>query len=77
MKLVWYGERGVERSELVDVSGTLRDLSGEIEDITPETPASAIRFWALSTGASPSWRRKRNRNRRLKVSRIDGRKKQE
>ena len=42
MKLVRFGERGVERPGLVDVSSTLRDLSGEIEDITPETLAPAM-----------------------------------
>ena len=55
MKLVRYGERGVERPGLVDVSGTLRDLSGEIEDITPETLAPAIldRLRGLDTDALP------------------------
>ncbi|MEE8445211.1 MAG: 2-hydroxyhepta-2,4-diene-1,7-dioate isomerase, partial [Alphaproteobacteria bacterium] len=35
MKLVRYGEAGAERPGLVDAEGTLRDLSGEIADITP------------------------------------------
>ena len=55
MKLVRYGERGVERPGLVDVSGTLRDLSGEIEDVTPETLAPTIldRLRGLDTDALP------------------------
>ena len=35
MKLVRYGERGDEKPGLIDGSGDLRDLSNEIEDITP------------------------------------------
>jgi 2-keto-4-pentenoate hydratase/2-oxohepta-3-ene-1,7-dioic acid hydratase in catechol pathway len=42
MKLVRYGERGAERPGLIDGNGILRDLSGEIEDITPETLAPAM-----------------------------------
>jgi 2-keto-4-pentenoate hydratase/2-oxohepta-3-ene-1,7-dioic acid hydratase in catechol pathway len=42
MKLVRYGERGAERPGLIDGNGVLRDLSGEIEDITPETLAPAM-----------------------------------
>ena len=55
MKLVRYGEREVERPGLVDVSGTLRDLSGEIEDITPETLAPTIldRLRGLDNDALP------------------------
>ena len=36
MKLVRYGERGDEKPGLIDGSGDLRDLSNEIEDITPD-----------------------------------------
>ena len=36
LKLVRYGELGVERPGLIDASGTLRDLSGHIDDITPD-----------------------------------------
>lgn len=39
MKLVRYGEKGAERPGLIDGNGGLRDLSAEIEDITPETLA--------------------------------------
>ena len=42
MKLARYGEQGAERPGLVDGNGTLRDLSGEIEDITPQTLAPAM-----------------------------------
>lgn len=55
MKLVRYGERGAERPGLIDDLGRLRDLSGEIEDITPETLAPAIldRLRGLDAGALP------------------------
>ncbi len=36
LKLVRYGELGSERPGLIDASGTLRDLSGHVADITPE-----------------------------------------
>ena len=36
LKLVRYGEPGAERPGLIDASGTLRDLSGHIDDITPD-----------------------------------------
>jgi len=42
MKLVRYGETGGERPGLIDGTGALRDLSGEIEDITPRTLAPAM-----------------------------------
>ena len=55
MKLVRYGERGAERPGLIDESGTLRDLSGQIEDITPETlaPAKLDRLRGLDIDALP------------------------
>ena len=37
MKLVRYGEPGAEKPGMIDSDGTLRDLSGEIADITGET----------------------------------------
>ena len=37
MKLVRYGEKGAEKPGVIDQHGTLRDLSGKISDITPET----------------------------------------
>ena len=36
LKLVRYGEPGADRPGLIDASGTLRDLSGHIDDITPD-----------------------------------------
>lgn len=33
MKLLRYGERGAEKPGLLDAEGTLRDLSGEVDDI--------------------------------------------
>ena len=42
MKLVRYGEPGAERPGLIDNRNILRDLSSEIEDITPLTLAPAI-----------------------------------
>jgi 2,4-diketo-3-deoxy-L-fuconate hydrolase len=56
MKLVRYGERGAERPGLIDGSGALRDLSGEIEDVTPATLASAMleRLRGLDTDALPT-----------------------
>lgn len=42
MKLVRYGQSGGERPGLIDGEGTLRDLSGELEDITPGTLAPAV-----------------------------------
>jgi 2-keto-4-pentenoate hydratase/2-oxohepta-3-ene-1,7-dioic acid hydratase in catechol pathway len=55
MKLVRYGERGAERPGLIDGNGALRDLSGEIEDITPDTlaPAMLDRLRGLDTDALP------------------------
>ena len=55
MKLVRYGEPGAERPGLIDRSGGLRDLSGEIEDVTPETlaPAMLDRLRSLDIDALP------------------------
>ena len=55
MKLVRWGERGAERPGLIDGNGALRDLSGEIEDITPETlaPAMLDRLRGLEAEALP------------------------
>jgi 2,4-diketo-3-deoxy-L-fuconate hydrolase len=41
MKLVRYGRRGREKPGLIDADGKLRDLSGRIADITPETLSDA------------------------------------
>ena len=55
MKLVRYGEQGAERPGLIDGNGSLRDLSGEISDITPETvsPAMLDRLRSLDADALP------------------------
>jgi 2-keto-4-pentenoate hydratase/2-oxohepta-3-ene-1,7-dioic acid hydratase in catechol pathway len=37
MKLLRYGEAGRERPGILDAAGGIRDLSGEIDDLTPET----------------------------------------
>jgi 2,4-didehydro-3-deoxy-L-rhamnonate hydrolase len=39
MKLVRYGNPGQEKPGLVDGKGTLRDLSGQVKDITPDVLA--------------------------------------
>ena len=36
MKLVRYGKPGKEKPGLIDANGKLRDLSGKIDDLTPE-----------------------------------------
>src|SRR5690606_28358981 len=40
MKLVRFGPKGREKPGIVDKAGVLRDLSGVISDITPETLAA-------------------------------------
>ena len=37
MKLVRFGAAGSEKPGLLDKDGTIRDLSGVVSDITPET----------------------------------------
>ncbi|MBT5047313.1 MAG: fumarylacetoacetate hydrolase family protein [Rhodospirillaceae bacterium] len=56
MKLARFGERGAERPGLIDDNGTLRDLSGEIEDITPQTlaPAMLDRLRGLDAASLPA-----------------------
>lgn len=55
MKLVRYGEAGAEKPGLIDAAGRLRDLSGEIDDITPEVlaPAALGHLRTLDTDALP------------------------
>jgi len=55
MKLVRYGEAGGERPGLVAPDGSLRDLSGEIEDITPDilAPVRLDRLRGLDPMALP------------------------
>src|SRR5690554_1303631 len=40
MKLLRYGPKGQEKPGLLDASGTIRDLSGHIADITPAVPGT-------------------------------------
>ncbi|MCP1199755.1 fumarylacetoacetate hydrolase family protein [Notoacmeibacter sp. MSK16QG-6] len=56
MKLVRYGERGAEKPGLIDASGVLRDLSGEVKDITGATlsPDSIERLTALDADSLPT-----------------------
>ncbi len=42
MKLVRHGARGAEKPGLIDAGGTLRDLSGEVEDFRPELMTFAL-----------------------------------
>lgn len=49
MKTVRFGAKGKEKPGLIDKEGKLRDLSGEIADITPEQL-----YWRRSPG-SRSW----------------------
>jgi 2-keto-4-pentenoate hydratase/2-oxohepta-3-ene-1,7-dioic acid hydratase in catechol pathway len=51
MKLVRYGQPGQEKPGLVDGKGTLRDLSGQIKDITPDLLASDRLAALARTGA--------------------------
>ncbi len=55
MKLARYGESGAEKPALVDSGGGLRDLSGEIADITPEilTPDGLARLKVLDPDSLP------------------------
>jgi 2,4-didehydro-3-deoxy-L-rhamnonate hydrolase len=55
MKLVRFGTPGAEKPGLVDVSGTIRDLSQHITDITPQTisPASLAKLKAIDPKSLP------------------------
>jgi 2,4-didehydro-3-deoxy-L-rhamnonate hydrolase len=56
MKLVRFGAAGAEKPGLVDSTGTLRDLSGHIADITGDTlsPANLAKLKALDPNSLPS-----------------------
>jgi 2-keto-4-pentenoate hydratase/2-oxohepta-3-ene-1,7-dioic acid hydratase in catechol pathway len=58
MKLVRYGRSGREKPGLVDGDGVLRDLSGVVEDITPEvlSPEGLARLARTRTARLPSVR---------------------
>ena len=55
MKLMRYGAKGAEKPALVDAEGRVRDLSGELGDITASTlsPHSLARLRALDPGTLP------------------------
>lgn len=55
MKLLRYGLAGREKPGLLDEEGAIRDLSGHVEDISPQTvtPASLARLSALNSDELP------------------------
>ena len=55
MKLLRYGPRGQEKPGLLDAGGAIRDLSGAIADLTPETisPAGLARLAGLDAASLP------------------------
>ncbi len=56
MKLLRHGPAGAERPGLLDSSGTVRDLSQHVQDITPDalSPATLQRLAALDAGSLPA-----------------------
>jgi 2-keto-4-pentenoate hydratase/2-oxohepta-3-ene-1,7-dioic acid hydratase in catechol pathway len=56
MKLLRYGPKGQEKPGLLDASGTIRDLSGHIADITPDTltPAGLAKIAAIDPASLPA-----------------------
>jgi ureidoglycolate lyase len=58
MKLVRYGPAGAEKPGIVDANGTLRDLSGIIDDVAGETlsPAGLEKLRSISTATLPEVR---------------------
>ncbi len=56
MKLLRYGPPGQEKPGLLDAAGVLRDLSGHLADITPETlaPAALARLAAIDPAGLPA-----------------------
>lgn len=55
LRLVRYGPVGEEKPGLIDASGTLRDLSGQIDDITPQviSPAGLAQLRAIDPSSLP------------------------
>jgi 2-keto-4-pentenoate hydratase/2-oxohepta-3-ene-1,7-dioic acid hydratase in catechol pathway len=55
MKLIRFGPPGREKPGLIDASGEMRDLSGEIGDVTPDNlaPAAFARLRALDPDKLP------------------------
>src|SRR5215216_4493008 len=58
MKLVRYGPAGAEKPGIVDADGTLRDLSGIIDDVAGETlsPPGLEKLRSISTATLPEVR---------------------
>lgn len=56
MKLVRYGDSGAEKPGLIDSAGALRDLGGNIDDMTPDllTPAGLARLAGFAAGDLPA-----------------------
>lgn len=56
MKLLRYGEAGAEKPGLLDDNGTIRDLSGEVDDVTGATldEATLSRLAALDPASLPA-----------------------
>jgi 2-keto-4-pentenoate hydratase/2-oxohepta-3-ene-1,7-dioic acid hydratase in catechol pathway len=56
MKLLRYGPVGQEKPALLDASGTIRDLSAHIRDITPDvlTPVSLARLSGINPSTLPA-----------------------
>jgi 5-carboxymethyl-2-hydroxymuconate isomerase len=56
MKLVRYGEFGHEKPGLIDKSGKLRDLSGQIQDLADDafSPANLAKLAALDPASLPA-----------------------
>lgn len=58
MKLLRYGRPGKEKPGLLDDEGRIRDLSGEVADITPDviSPSGLAKLRKLRTGRLPAVR---------------------
>lgn len=56
MKLLRYGPKGQEKPGLMDATGTIRDLSGIVADITPDvlSPAGLARIAAIDPVGLPA-----------------------
>ena len=55
LRLVRYGPVGEEKPGLIDASGTIRDLSGQIDDITPQviSPAGLAKLRTIDPSTLP------------------------
>ncbi|AUN33476.1 fumarylacetoacetate hydrolase family protein [Niveispirillum cyanobacteriorum] len=56
MKLLRYGPKGQEKPGLMDATGTIRDLSGIVSDITPDvlSPAGLAKIAAIDPASLPA-----------------------